>query len=187
MLTRDDVFQMSMLYFAYNFNILYESVYYFAPFEEKITTYTKTTDTFENVTVWFYLVKLSHWLYLHQFIAKQETTYDVVMVKYRDFNSKVYKNSTISEILDNTNKKHIMTQISQKPCLGIILYTNKSSINLPTNIFRNHVIDNTIIDIIAFHVNLYSSDWNALEVKYIGKRINLTKDELETATLQTVI
>ena len=187
MLTREDVFQMSMLYFAYNWNILYDSVYYFAPFEEQITAYTKHTNNFEDITYWFYIIKVAHWLYLHQFVESRETVYDTVMVQYRDANSKVYKNTTLSEILDNTNKKGILNQISQKPCLGITLSTNDSSINLPTNIFKNQVMDNAILDIIAFHVKEYSSEWDLLEVKYIGKQISLTKDELITATLRDVI
>ena len=184
MFTKDDILQATMLYLAHNMNVLYESVCLFIPFEKQIIAYS--SNEFEDITYLFYIVKVMHYLYLTQFIAAWEPQYEVVLVHYRDANSKVYKHSTMSSILDNTNHAAINQQYVQKPCIGITLHTANNSVQLPSNLFRNHVIDDHIMDVVAFYIKKYTNEWTKLDIKYIGKKITIEQEDLNSTTIQDI-
>lgn len=186
MLSRDDLVQMTLLYAAYNFNVLYESISCFVPFEERVIAASSNTQ-FDDITYIFYMVKLLHYVYLSHFIASWDVSYDTVLVKYRDSNSKIYKHTTLSKILDTTDPQEISKRYLQKPCLGVTLSNHIESVSLPTDIFRNHDIDNNVMDIVAFHGKQYHQDWTNLEIKYIGKTITITHDNLYTSTVENIL
>jgi len=186
MLSRDDLVQMTLLYAAHNFNVLYESISYFIPAEEQVIVASSSTQ-FDDVTYMFYMVKFLHYVYLSYLVKACDVSYDTVMIKYRDANSKIYKNTTFPDILDTTNPRLIGKKYLQKPCLGVIVSTNTASVSLPTDIFRNQVIDNNVMDIVSFHVKQYHQDWTKLEIKYIGKTITISHDKLYTSTVENIL
>ena len=186
MSTRDDLVQITLLYAAHNFNVLYESISYFIPAEKQVIVARSNTQ-FDDITYMFYMVKLLHCVYLSYLVKAWDVSHDTVMIKYRDSNSKIYKNTTLSNILDTTNTHLIGKSYLQKPCLGVTLSTSTTSVSLPTDIFRNQVIDNKVMDIVAFHVKQYHQDWIRLEIKYIGKTITISHDKLYTTKVENIL
>jgi hypothetical protein len=184
MLTRDDVLQMTALFLAYNFNILYDSLQYVIPIEESVSVFESE---FQDMTYQYYFVKLFHMVYMGELIKPWETPFNTVIVKYRGSNSKIYKNATFSDILETINLSKIQQTYVQKPCIGITLKGENETISLPTNIFRDHTTDNRLIDIIAFHLGQHRQDWTTLELQYIGKTVTFQQDNIETAVIQDIL
>lgn len=184
MLSRDDVMEMTALYLAYNLNVLYDSLQYIIPFESQVSVFTTN---FYDMTYQYYFVKLCHLIYMGDWVKPWETPYDTVIVKYRGCNSKIYKNSTFSTILETCNLLEVQQQYVQKPCIGITLASAGKTLSLPTNIFRDQTADNRLMDIIAFHLKQYRNDWTSLELKYIGKTIKMHQDQMDDATIKDIL
>ena len=184
MITLDDVMQMTALYVAYNINILYDSLQYIIPYEAHVSVFA---NNFYDMTYQYYFVKLCHLVYMGDWIKPWETPFETVVIKYRGCNSKIYKNSTFSTILETNNLSDIEQRYVQKPCIGITLTGVNETISLPTNIFRDHTTNNRLMDIIAFHLKQYRNDWTCLELKYIGKTIKIQQEQMDNAVIQDIL